>query len=68
MLGAILVVAIVSAAPLGALASRFGGEETGFIDPATQERKAHTVVSGDNIYLHSLVDQQPRERERRSNV
>jgi hypothetical protein len=50
----ILVVAIVgvSTIPLTALASRFGGgEETGFIDPTSGQRKAPAVVSGDNIYI-----------------
>jgi hypothetical protein len=51
LLGAILIVATVSAAPLGALASRLGGEETGFIDPTTGDRKAPAIVSGDNIYI-----------------
>ncbi len=49
LLGAILVVATVSSAPLGAQASRFGeedGGDAGFIDPVN-DRKAPTVVSGD---------------------
>jgi hypothetical protein len=52
LVGTILVVATVSTAPLGALASRLGGEETGAISiPILNERKAPTVVSGDNIYI-----------------
>jgi hypothetical protein len=47
-----LIVAGVSTAPLSALVSRFaeGGGE-GFIDPISDNRKAPTVVSGDNIYI-----------------
>jgi hypothetical protein len=45
-------VTTITTAPLTALASRFGGgEETGFINPTTGERKAPSVVSGDNIYI-----------------
>jgi hypothetical protein len=47
----ILVFAFTSTmTPLTALASRFGGGEEGFINPIL-ERKAPTVVSGDNIYV-----------------
>jgi hypothetical protein len=50
----ILVVAaigVTTMAPLTAQGSRFGGgEETGFIDP-NADRKAPSVVSGDNIYI-----------------
>ena len=54
-LAAILVVAIVvvtiTTSPLTALASRSGdGGEAGFVDPI-MNRKAPTVVSGDNIYI-----------------
>ncbi|MDQ4101987.1 MAG: hypothetical protein M3115_07375 [Thermoproteota archaeon] len=52
-LGAILLVASVSTAPLGALATRFGGE--GFIDPTTNnaQPKAPMAVSqdGNNVYI-----------------
>jgi hypothetical protein len=45
----ILLIAGVTTLPLTALASRFGGEE-GFINPH-MDRKAPSVVSGDNIYI-----------------
>jgi hypothetical protein len=50
----ILLVASVSTAPLGAQATRFGeedGGDAGFIDPISDNRKAPTIVSGDNIYI-----------------
>jgi hypothetical protein len=40
---------VIITSPLTALASRFG-EETGFINP-TVDRKAPSVVTGDNIYI-----------------
>jgi hypothetical protein len=54
LLGAILIVASVSTAPLTALASRFGGEgeTTGiFVGNGADGIKAPSVVSGDNIYI-----------------
>jgi hypothetical protein len=48
----ILVFATTSTmTPLTAQASRFGGGGEGFIDPITSERKAPSVVTGDNIYI-----------------
>jgi hypothetical protein len=52
-LATILVVAaigVTTMAPLTALASRSGGGGEGFID-SVAERKAPSVVSGDNIYI-----------------
>ncbi|MDQ3968280.1 MAG: hypothetical protein M3275_07800 [Thermoproteota archaeon] len=49
-LATILVVALGVSTPLTALGSRLGGEE-GFIQPTTFDRKAPSVVSGDNIYI-----------------
>lgn len=48
-----LIVAGVSTAPLSALVSRFaeGGGGERFIDPISDNRKAPTVVSGDDIYI-----------------
>ncbi len=55
-LATILLVAAIGVstmAPLTAQATRFGGgeEETGFLDPTTGQRKAPSIVTGDNIYI-----------------
>jgi len=45
----LIVAGVTTTAPLTALASRSGGGEFG--DPASDLRKAPSVVSGDNIYI-----------------
>jgi hypothetical protein len=48
----LLLAGVIITPPLAALGSRLrGGGEEGFIDPITTDRKAPSVVTGDNIYI-----------------